>query len=132
MSTRIVRVMPSGVGRGVGVTVGVGVVVAVGEVVGEGVMVGEGVEDGVAVTVAVQDGVVVAVSGGMSVGEGVREGVVEAVGSGVEGTGFEVAVGRFRAVAPDSAPAESQLWQATKAAITPRPARARRMELALK
>jgi len=131
MGRRTVRVMPSGVGKGVGVAVGVGVVVAVGEAVGEGVRVGEGVGDGVVVAVGVQDGVAVAVGVGVSAGEDVREGMTEAVGSGVEGTGLGVAVGRFGPVAPASDPTEPQPRQAARATISPSPAKARRIQLAL-
>jgi len=139
MGTRTVRVMPSGVGRGVGVTVGVGEAVAVGEAVGDGVMVGEDVGDGVVVTVGGGDGVAVGIGVGdglavtvgvgvsvaVAVGGGVREGVAEAVDWGVWIAVLGCTARGFSPVALGADPTGSTLWQAARARSSASPNRGR-------
>ena len=151
MGTRRVRVIPSGVGRGVGVVVGVEEAVTVGEAVGDRVVVGEGVEDGVAVIVGVGDGglsqsdVEVCVGGSVSVGTGVEDGVAVmvsvrdgrlsqsyAVASRVEEIGFKVAAGEDKAVAWSPELTEPRLRPTTRAAIASDPTNRRNVGLAFR
>ena len=131
------RVVPSGVGRGVGVILAVGVAVGVGEAVGVlvgvrvAVALGVAVGDGVVVGEGVGDEAAVAVGVVARVGEGVADATGLVVGCGVAQRELDVAAWRWRSIPTDSDAEEPPLWQATSAATSPNDARAARPELTL-